>query len=307
MKVIYRLGTLRLKKTAIALGIFDGLHRGHQLLIKSMVTEARKLKAKATVITFFPHPAHVFRPGIQFPYLMSLQQRVEALKSLGVDIVIVIPFNKRFAQVSPGDFVGKILVGQLGAKSVFVGENFRFGKDRSGDVILLKELSAKYGYRMHAVKTLKQGKEPISSGRLRRIIPEGDLKQAKQLLGRPVSAWGKVVKGASRGKALGYPTANVHYEQDVLPPHGVYAVRVIWKKRSYYGMANLGIRPSFKDKEQNPKTHLEVHIFDFNHNLYGQDILVEFFKKIRDEKKFPSKELLVLQIQRDEKRVRSLM
>jgi riboflavin kinase/FMN adenylyltransferase len=270
-----------------------------------MVAHARTLNAKAVVITFFPHPAHVLRPDVCFPYLMSLKQRLSSLATLGVDVVIIIPFNKKFAKINPQYFIEDILVQQLGAKAIFVGENFRFGKDRSGDVDLFKALSSQYGYSMHSVKTLKQAGESISSGRLRRMIPEGKLKQAQQLLGRPVSVLGIVVKGASRGKALGYPTANIQLVCDILPPHGVYAVKVVWNKKEFYGMANLGVRPSFK--EANPRTHLEVYLFDFNRNLYGQEILVEFLKKIRDEKTFPSLETLVAQIRKDELKVRRLL
>ena len=305
MKVIYDLGTTKIKKSAIAIGIFDGVHRGHQLLIKSMVAQARRLKAKAVVITFFPHPAHVLRPDVFLPYLMSLEHRLKLLESLGADVVYIIRFNKRFAKIDPVYFIEKVLVAQLGVKSVYVGDNFRFGKDRSGDINLFKKLSHKHGYRMHAVKTLKQSGEVISSGRLRRLIPAGELKQASHLLGRPVSILGKVIRGAARGKSLGYPTANIQYECDILPPCGVYAVRVIWKKKSFYGMANLGFRPSFKEKA--PKAQLEVHIFDFNRSLYGQEILVEFLQKTRDEHRFASKEALVCQIQKDESVVRHLL
>ncbi|MBI3602269.1 MAG: bifunctional riboflavin kinase/FAD synthetase [Candidatus Omnitrophica bacterium] len=296
---------VKFKKTAAAIGIFDGVHRGHQLLIKSMVARARKLKARAMVITFFPHPAHVLRPDVFLPYLMSLEHRLRLFEALGVDVVLVIRFNKRFAKIDPHYFIEKILVGQLGVKSIFVGQDFRFGKDRSGDIRLFKRLSQTLGYRMHAVKALKQGGQVISSSRLRRLIPQGKLKQAKALLGRPVSVLGRVVRGASRGKSLGYPTANVHYTCNVLPPCGVYAVRVVWKKKPFYGMANLGRRPSFKEK--GAKVHLEVHIFDFNRTLYGQEILVEFLRKIRDEKSFVSKEDLIRQIQKDERIIRELL
>ncbi len=312
MKVIYGLGpinelphspSLIKEGVAVAIGIFDGVHRGHQLLIKSMVAQAKKLKARPMVVPFFPHPAHVLRPDVFLPYLMSLEHRLKIFDELGVEVVLIIRFNKRFAHINPRYFIEKILVGQLGVKSVFVGEDFRFGKDRSGDINLFKELSHTCGYRMHAVKALKQGSQVISSSRLRRLIPQGQLKEAKALLGRPVSVLGRVVRGASRGKSLGYPTANVHYTCDVLPPCGVYAVRVVWKEKSLYGMANLGRRPSFKEK--GAKVHLEVHIFDFNRTLYGQEILVEFLHKIRDERHFTSKEALIRQIEKDEDVIRA--
>ncbi|MEI7998061.1 MAG: bifunctional riboflavin kinase/FAD synthetase [Candidatus Omnitrophota bacterium] len=304
MKVIYGLGSIKYKKSAVAIGIFDGIHRGHQRLIKSMISHARKLRAKAVVVTFYPHPSHVLRPEASLPYLISIDHRLRILEELGVDVVLVIPFNRRFARIDPSCFIKEILVSQLGVKAVFVGDNFRFGKDRSGDITLFKDLSLKYGYCMRAVKTLKSQGEIISSGRLRRIIPDGKLKEAQSLLGRCVSVLGQVVHGASRGRGLGYPTANVQYQCDVLPPCGVYAVKVIWNKKVFYGMANLGLRPSFKEK--NPKVLLEVHIFDFNRNLYGHQILVEFIRKVRDEISFSSKEELIAQIEKDELRIRRL-
>jgi len=310
MKVIYGLGSIkvgqkRLKSSSVAIGIFDGIHRGHQLLIKSMVQEAKKLNVMPVVITFFPHPAHVLRPDMPLPYLMSLEHRLKSFEQLGVELVLVVRFNKRFAHIDPMFFIEKFLVAGLGVKSIFVGEDFHFGKDRKGDIKLFKECSARLGYRVHALKTLKQGEETISSSLLRRLIAQGQLKKAQKLLGRPVSILGTVVHGASRGRVLGYPTANVQYASDVLPPSGVYAVRVLWKGKTFYGMANLGVRPSFK--ERHPKVQLEVHIFDFNHNLYGHDILVEFVRKIRDEKTFPSLDDLILQIQKDERSIRSFL
>ncbi len=303
MKVIYDLGTTKLKSTVVAIGVFDGVHRGHQLLIDNAVKEAKRTKAKSMVITFFPHPAHVLSKNSQLPYLMSLEQRLETFKSRGVDLVWVVRFNKRFAQINPRSFIKKILVQNLGVKSIYVGENFRFGRNRSGDIDLFKEMSKDFGFQIHPLKPIKAAGEIISSGRLRALIPQGQLKQAERLLGRPVSILGEVVKGSSRGKLLGYPTANVQYNCDVLPPKGVYAVRITWKNKVYFGMANLGVRPSFK--ENDPKPLLEVNIFDFNKNLYGQKILVEFLKKTRDERSFSSKEALIGQIQKDERMIRS--
>jgi riboflavin kinase/FMN adenylyltransferase len=305
MKVISGLGPIKFQKSAVAIGIFDGVHLGHQLLIKKMVAEAKKLKAKATVVTFFPHPAHILRPDISLPYLMSMEHRLILLKELGVDLVVVIPFNKKFAQIDPAYFIENFLVGKLKAQSISVGEDFRFGKDRSGNISLFKSLSKICEYRMRAIKPLKQGGEVISSSRLRRLIPEGQLKKAQALLGRPISVLGEVVHGASRGKLLGFPTANVKYLCDVLPPIGVYAVKVVLGKQVFYGMANLGRRPSFK--EGSLQVHLEVHIFDFDKNIYGEEILVEFLNKIRNEKAFSSKEALISQIKNDEKAVRKFL
>lgn len=300
MKVISLSGNskLHLKKTCAAIGIFDGVHRGHQYLIQKMLAAARRLGAQPIVITFFPHPAHVLRPDVSLSYLTSLDDRFRLLGDLGVNACLVVPFNRRFAKVQPQVFIKDILVKKLGVKAIFVGDDFRFGKDRSGDISLFQKLSVDYGYEMHAVSALKQGRSVISSTRIRQLIGEGELEGASRLLGRKVFVSGAVVKGSARGKKLGFPTANVAYEADVLPPQGVYVVQVLLGKKKYPAIANIGTRPSFE--KQITQLHLEVHILDFSKNIYGKKIEVEFLKKIRNEKKFKNPQELIRQIQKDE-------
>jgi len=300
MKVISLSGLsrLHLKKTCAAIGIFDGVHRGHQYLIQKMLSSARRLHALPIVITFFPHPAHVLRPDVKLGYLTSLQDRFRLLKDLGVAVCLVVRFDRSFARIEPQKFIQDILVKKLDIKAVFVGNDFRFGKDRSGDINLFQKLSLEYGYEMHAVSALKQGREIISSTRIRQLMGAGQLKEAAQLLGRKVSISGIVVKGAKRGKSLGFPTANIAYEADILPPQGVYVVKVLLGKKEHQAIANIGTRPSFE--QQILKLHLEVHILDYSRNIYGKRLEVVFLKKIRNEKKFPSPQALVKQIQKDE-------
>jgi riboflavin kinase/FMN adenylyltransferase len=300
MKVISLSGNskLHLKKTCVAIGIFDGVHRGHQYLIDQMLITAQRLGARPIVITFFPHPAHVLRPDIKLGYLTSLEDRFRLLGDLGVVAFLVVPFNKSFAKIRPEKFIKDILVEKLGVKAIFVGEDFRFGKDRSGDVALFRKLGALYGYEMHAVPALKQGRTAISSTRIRQLMGACKLDGASKLLGRDVSVSGFVVKGSKRGKGLGFPTANIAYEADILPTQGVYVVRVLLGGKVYLGVANIGTRPSFE--KQISKLHLEVHILDFSKNIYGKHVEVEFLKKIRNEKKFPSPQALISQIRKDE-------
>ncbi|MDE2027672.1 MAG: bifunctional riboflavin kinase/FAD synthetase [Candidatus Omnitrophica bacterium] len=299
MKIISLSGhsKLSLKRTCAAIGIFDGVHRGHQYLVKQMLATARRLKLKPIVITFFPHPAHVLRPDISLGYIISLEERFAMLKALGVDTCLVVKFNRAFAKISPEQFVRDILIRKLDVKAVFVGENFRFGKDRSGGVATFERSAQEYGYEMYAVRALKQGPHIISSTLIRQLIGEGKIAQAARLLGRGVSASGPVVKGAGRGRLLGFPTANVAYEADILPPQGVYIVGVRLGSKDYPAMANIGTRPSFEDRS---KLHLEIHILDFSASLYGKHLKVEFLKKIRNEKKFHNPKALVRQIQKDE-------
>ncbi len=321
MKVISLSGTskLHLKKTCAAIGIFDGVHRGHQYLIKKMLVTARRLGALPIVITFFPHPAHILRPDLKLGYLISLEDRFRLLSDFGIAVCLVVPFNRSFARIQPQKFIKDILVKKLGVKAVFVGDDFRFGKDRSGDIALFQRLGPQYGYEMHAVSALKQGGAVISSTRIRQLLGTGKLNEVARLLGRGVSISGVVVKGSERGKSLGFPTANIEYGFPfpggklfpspggrgkrrwipfILPPQGVYVAKVSLGKKEYPAIANIGTRPSFE--KQISKLHLEVHIFDFSRNIYGKRLEVEFLKKIRNEKKFFSPQKLVQQIQKDE-------
>ena len=300
MKVISLSGRskLHLKNTCAAIGIFDGVHRGHQSLIKQMTARARRLGAKPIVITFFPHPIHVLRPDLKFGYLSSLSDRTRWLEELGVEFCVIVPFNRSFARILPERFVHDTLVKKLGVKALFVGDGFCFGKDRSGDTSLLKELGAKYGYEMHIVPALKQGRAVISSTRIRQLISIGRLHEAAKLLGRDIIVSGKIVKGSQRGKGLGFPTANVAYEADIVPAQGVYLVKAVLGKNEYPAIANIGTRPSF-DK-QISRLHLEVHILDFSKNIYGRVLEVRFLKRIRNEMKFSSPEQLIKQIHKDE-------
>jgi riboflavin kinase/FMN adenylyltransferase len=305
MKVMYGIGGAdqpRLKNTIVAIGIFDGVHKGHQFLIRRMVACARRRKAKSVLVTFHPHPAQVLHKR-EISYLVSLPHRLKIIESLGVDLALVIRFTKSFARLKPEEFVKNYLVERFGIKEVFVGDDFRFGENRSGDVDIFTRMGEKYGFKVNHLHPVKKTKEKISSTQLREFIREGRLDEAASMLGRRVSILGKVVRGDGRGKKLGFPTANIQFDCDVLPPTGVYIVFLAWKGKRYPALANIGFRPSFKN--QNGRLHLEVHILDFNKNIYNQEVTVEFVKKIRDEQKFPSAADLVSQIQKDEQAGRS--
>jgi riboflavin kinase/FMN adenylyltransferase len=304
MKVIYGIGgakSPRLKNTIVAIGIFDGVHKGHQFLIRRMVVSARRKKAKSLVVTFHPHPAQVLHKR-EISYLVSLPHRLKLMEGLGVDMVLVIRFTKKFAHLKPEQFVKGYLVDRFGAQEVFVGDDFRFGQNRTGDVDIFSAMGKKYGFKVNHLHPVKKTREKISSTQLREFIREGRLKEAESMLGRGVAILGKVVKGDGRGKSLGFPTANIQFDCDVLPPRGVYLVFLHLGRRRYPALANIGYRPSFH--HQNGRMNLEAYILDFNKNIYGKEVIVEFAKKIRDEQKFPSPDALILQIRRDEKLAR---
>jgi len=306
MKVIYGIG--RVKKTfykvALAIGVFDGMHLGHQKLITMAVKKARALKGKAVVMTFFPHPLHVLHPEISLPYIISLSYRMKLMESLGVAACIVVRFTKRFSHMTPQKFMERYLVEKIQPEEIFVGDDFRFGKNRQGTLEFLKKEGKKYGFKVNSVDSVKGGQNKIGSSRIRELIVKGKLSRARKLLGRHVSLMGKVVKGDQRGKQLGFPTANLFLEHQIIVPLGVYAVNVRFNNKLFHGMANVGCRPSFKSTRDD--VVVEVHIFRFNKNLYGKEIVVEFLKKIRTEKAFNSKEKLKQQLKADEERVKKL-
>jgi len=300
MQVIYGIDRWKhaFKNTALAIGVFDGLHLGHQHLIRTMIRRARSLKGTAVVMTFFPHPIRVLRPDIDLPLLISLRHRLRLIEKLGADVCLVVRFSKSFARLSPERFIEKYLVNKINPREVFVGHDFRFGQNRSGSLEYFQNAGMQHGFRVNVVNAVKRKGEVLSSSLVRKYIREGVLDKAGQLLGHPVSVLGKVVRGDGRGKKLGYPTANIELASDALPPSGVYLVHAFLGSRRYRGLVNVGCRPSFFPKKKH--IHVEVHILDFKRNIYGAEILIEFIKRVRDEKAFPSQDALVAQIRKDE-------
>lgn len=307
MKVIYGVGNLKEKfhNVFLAIGVFDGLHIGHQKLIGKTVQEAIKKKGVALVMTFFPHPAHVLRPEKSLPYIISLAHRIQLIEKLGVAACIVVRFTKRFSKMTAPQFIRRYLVNKIGVKEIFVGDDFRFGHDRQGTIDIFQQEAKRFGFKLNAVSTIKEGSsQKVGSSAVREFISSGQLAKAKKCLGRHVSILGKVVKGDGRGKKLGYRTANLHLKNIVIPPIAVYAVLVNVDGKTYQGMANIGRRPSF---ETSHETNLEVHIFQFHKNIYGRLIEVSFIEKIRDEKHFPSKETLMAQLRTDALTAKSVL
>ena len=307
MKVIRDLaqGKINFRNVVLAIGVFDGLHRGHQQLIKKAIARARKIKGTSMVMTFWPHPVHVLRPEIRLPLLVSLEHRLRLMRDLGVDVCVVAPFTLQFSRLSPKEFIEEYLVEEIQPVEVFVGYDFRFGHARSGGLDLFQKEGEEYGFKVNILGAVKGEHHVISSTRIRELISCGDLNRAARLLGRLVSLMGTVCRGDARGKTLGFPTANIHLTCEVIPPCGVYAVQVVFGKRKLFGMANIGRRPSFQ--KEDGRINVEVHIFNFHQKIYGQEIIVEFFKKIRDERMFNSKDQLIEQLKRDEKKARKLL
>jgi riboflavin kinase/FMN adenylyltransferase len=294
------------QRTVVTVGVFDGVHRGHQLIIKRVRQAARGTKGKAVVVTFDPHPLHVLDVRHRPPRLMSLAHKLKLFEELGVDICIVISFTKRFARLSPQRFIKDVLVDRLRVSRILVGDNFAFGKNRQGTSLVLERLAQHYRFSVHHVKPLKSKKDVISSSRIRALIAQGDLSRASRLLGRPVAVLGTVTRGYGRGRIIGYPTANINPHHEAIPPSGVYAVKIKLQNKLFNGIVNIGRCPTFKQATDVEPT-IEVHIFNFHKNLYGKDIEIVFIKKIRSEKRFEHKDDLVRQIRNDEKRARTIL
>ena len=298
MNVIYGIGKFKKtsRNTVLVIGVFDGVHRGHQALIQGAIRRAKQIGAEPLVMTFWPHPVHVLRPETGLPYIISLAHRLKLIGELGAKGCVVVHFTRRFARLSPEQFIRRCIVAPIAPKEIYVGDDFRFGQDREGTLEYFEQAGKKYGFKVRVVDAVKVGKKKIGSSIIRQLIGAGKLIHAARLLGRGVSAMGRVVRGDGRGKRLGFPTANMLIKNGVIPPLGVYAVKVGIGKKTFSGMANIGRRPSFK---KNDRAHLETHIFNFHRSLYNKEIIVEFVQKIREEKKFDSRVQFIVQLRND--------
>ncbi len=313
MKILRRLPSRppRWRKLVAAIGIFDGVHRGHQAILKRALLRARAIRGTPVAVTFYPHPLAVLAPQLLPQMLLSLRGRLEAFANLGIRAALVIPFNRAFSRLSPESFVECYLGKGLGVREVVVGHDFGFGVGRSGTIETLRELGRRFSFKIHVVPPVRVRGERIASHRIRGLIAQGDLRRASLFLGRPVTVEGEVVRGSGRGKGLGFPTANLKVEAGVLPLRGVYAVLARMGRRAYAGMANVGIRPTFKRIKklstdgawhQLLKTSLEVHLFGAKGSLYGRKMVVTFLRRLRAERRFPSAQALVRQLAQDARR-----
>jgi len=301
MKIFTGLKKLKARqfpRPVAAIGIFDGVHVGHQRVFKKAIAAARRIGGTALAVTFNPHPQRVLDMIKAPPLLVSLEHRIKLIEREGLDVLIVLDFNEKMARYSAADFIEKILVSKIGAAAVVIGADFTFGRDRKGDILLLRSFGDRYGFTVRAVPLLAIGGEPVSSTRIRGYILSGALRSAQRLFGRPVSVMGTVVRGSRRGRLLGYPTANIDPHHEVIPPEGVYAVYILRGGKRHKGVLNIGTRPTF---EKGVPPTIEVHIVNFDKHIYGTDIEVIFVKRLREERRFARREDLIRQIGIDER------
>ncbi len=286
----------RFRAPAVTLGVFDGVHRGHLLILERLRSSARRLGGDAVVVTFDRHPRLVIA-GSAPPTITSLEHRLVLFERAGVDATAILRFDERLAAMPAERFLGEILLGKIGARAIVLGADSHFGREREGNIRFLEERRERHGYELEAVPLLaRPGGRGISSTVIRAAISEGRLDDAAEMLGRPVSLLGRVERGDERGRRLGFPTANLALHHELHPPRGVYAGNVEVDGVRYRALVNIGVRPTF----DGPACELvEVHLLGFEGNLYGRVLEVEFLRRLRDERRFESPDALTAQIRAD--------
>ena len=293
-----------LRNPVLTIGNFDGVHRGHQTLFRKAKERAETLAGESVVITFNPHPLQVLAPGLGPFFITPHERKLELIASCGIDVAVVVPFSMQFARMSADDFVKVLLVDKIGVKAIIVGEDYRFGYGREGDIDLLRKMGDKYAFRVETISGVEMDGTVVSSTLIRQFIQEGDLREANRLLGRPYEIAGTVVPGHQRGgRLLGYPTANISLSGQAPPKAGVYAVGVEIGNGSYGGAANVGFNPTFGGTDLS----VEVFVFDFDENIYEKFIRVYFIERLRDEKRFSGPEELTVQIHKDVEKARQIL
>ncbi len=284
------------RPTVLTLGVFDGLHLGHQHIMETVVEEAKKIDAIPTAITFDPHPRAVLHPESAPPLLQTLDQRLAAFEVLGIQQAIVIRFNREFASIDAETFLREVVYERLQAHKVFLGKGFEFGKNRGGNIELLRKISHDLGFFADEVPEIRLRGTRISSSRIRKLLAEGKINLVRRMLGRPYGIEGQIIHGAQRGRTIGFPTANLKPTNRVIPKYGVYATATLIDGTWRRGITNVGVRPTFENEAE---PSIETFIFDYDGDLYGDVLRVRFLYRIRDERKFSGIEELKSQIQKD--------
>ncbi len=306
-EIVFLKNVKRDLKTVLTVGTFDGVHAGHKVLVNRVQKISEKENARSVIVTFDPHPRDIINPGqAGIKLLTSLDERSELLADLGVDEMVVIPFDRDFSLLTSEEFVRDIIWEKIGVSDFVIGYDHQFGRNREGTIETVQELGQKLGFKTHVVSKQEVEDKTVSSTAIRHAIhDDGDMQLAATLLDKHYILNGTVVHGDKRGKKIGYPTANIkpQNEKKVIPRKGVYAVWVRYEGSYYQGMMNIGERPTF----EGDSIVLEVHILDFDSNIYGKDVQLQFVQRIRDEQQFSGLEELKNQLKKDKKTVRSVL
>lgn len=289
----------------LAIGVFDGVHRGHQAVISTSADHARTVNGTPVVVTFDPHPEKVLRPQHAPHLLTATQHKIELIRNLGGAHLLIITFDRQFAATEPEDFVQQLVAHSKPLREICVGHEWSFGKDRRGNLELLKQLGAKFNFEVIGVPPVRSNDEVVSSTAIRQAVQKGDFAKAAAMLGREYTILGTVIHGDNLGKKIGFPTANLSAHSEQFPPNGVYAAEARVDGQLLRGVVNLGVRPTVATGKS--ERVLEIHLFDFNGDLYGKDIEVRFVKYLRPEQKFENIDALVAQIRRDVDQAREIL
>ena len=286
------------KRSVVTIGTFDGLHHGHQKIFKRVINSSKNKNLSSVVLTFFPHPRIILNKYNDIKMIDTLDEKILHINKIGIDSLIIHPFDKNFSLLSANQFIKDYLVEKLKMKHIIIGYDHRFGKGREASVTDLKNYASDYDFTVEEIQAQEIEKIAISSTKVRNSINNGDLKTTEKYLGRYFNLTGKVIKGDGLGKKIMYPTANIFIEEKykIIPKDGVYLIKTFIKNKLYNGMMNIGHRPTIGANEKS----LEVHLFNFNKDIYGEQISVDIISKIRDEKKFSSIEALKDQLVKDE-------
>ena len=306
MKLIKGMGDIpdEFRDAFVTIGNFDGVHLGHRFIFKTLIQEARQENRKAVVITFDPHPKKILHPDRRPFYLITtLEEKIRFIEKQGIDALMVIPFTLAFSESTAEEFVRRILWDALHIRKILIGHDYTFGRNKAGNESLLTAFGNKLGFEVGIINAFKINNTVVSSTRLRYAILEGDVKKAGAILGRPYNLSGIVIEGSRRGGTLGFPTANIKPVKVLIPANGVYAAIIHMEGNRCQGVLNIGVNPTFADE----KLSIEVHLLDFNDNIYGKNLDILFIDRIRDEKKFEGPEKLVEQIKQDIDQARSLL
>ena len=290
------------RPTVLTLGVFDGLHLGHQLIMRTVVERARQVNAVPTVITFDPHPRAVLHPESAPPLLQTFDQKVEAFGVLGIEQTIVVRFTEEFSQIAAADFLRDIVKERLHAREVYLGKGFAFGHNREGNIDLLRRLGSELGFVAGEVPEVSLRGQRVSSSKIRQLLARGQVNLARRMLGRPYGVEGRVDRGIERGRQLGFPTANLHPHNRVIPRNGVYVTGTLIDGQWRRSVTNVGLRPTFGDATE---PSVETFVMNWTGDLYGDVVRVRFLYRLRDEKKFCSIDELKRQIENDVGRAES--
>ena len=307
MKIHHDFSDYSIAFPVITTGVFDGVHAGHHQILQRLCTAASERKGESVVLTFWPHPRQVIYPQEHISLINTLEEKLILLEHTGIQHVVIIPFNKEFAELTSRQFIEEILVNKMQVKHLIVGFNHHFGKNREGNFMSIQQYANQFKFTIEQLDAKMIADEKISSTRIRNALMEGDILTANKYLGYTYFLKGTVVLGDQLGRKLGYPTANIYVPETykLIPKAGVYAVEVVIQDRRFSGMLNMGYRPTLQNKI--PSFSIEVHIFDFSEDIYNKQITLLFRKRIRDEKRFESIDQLKEQLDQDKKDVRNFL